>query len=792
MEKKLINLYPASNWNDTTPIGNGRIGASIYGCAYDERILINHESLFNYSSTMEIPDVSKCLKEVRRLMDEKKYLEAESYYTNALIERGYKASKGKFYPAFDIHMIFGTRGAPYEYRRELDMENGVATVSFGEDGDSWTRRAFVSMTDKCLFINIKKTSPFNMIFALERHDIADDPNFRNCDTFTGFSRDGCVYTHAVTEGRLDYSGIVKVLYTDGQMSYIEKAKKRKIDMEGALVLDNSIKIQGATEVSLVFNIEDNAVDFEKMKEDVDKIHSSFDEALARHTEKFRALFNKTRLNLSKKENASNEELLLNAYNREGSVELAEKMADFGRYLLISSSTGCTCPANLQGLWNGSYSPAWACTYFNNENIQMAYWQAYTGGLADSVMPLFDLYDRFKDHYRENASKLFGCRGILLPLFMDNRSGRKDNLQPHVIYWTGSSAWISAIYYDYYRYTLDEKFLLERAYPFMKEAAQFYEDFMVHDEGGKLKSYPSDSPENRANGDYEGAGEISCSINATMDFSLLKELLTNLVSVCDKFGIDKEKATEWRKMLRDIPEYEINEDGAMKEWLHPDFKDNYQHRHQSHIYALFPGFEINEQDNKRIYDAMKVAVEKRLCIGLKDQSGWSLAHMANIFARLGNGRKAKECLDLLVRFCTGQNLYTYHNDWRNMGVTLKYMHAGHAPFQIDANMGFTAAVYEMLMYSDETKIKLLPALPEEWTEGSVTELHARGGITISIEWNKEEAAAYIKSSSDRTVNVCAPAGYKLCAEGDFQKSIYGDDFICLELKKGDSVSLNYKK
>ena len=213
MEKKLINLYPASCWNDTTPIGNGRIGASVYGCAYDERILINHEALFNYSSTKEIPDISDCLGKVRSLMDEKKYLEAENYYTNALLEKNYKTSKGKFYPAFDIHMIFGTKGAPYGYKRELDMENGVATILFGEDGDVWTRRAFVSSVDKYLFVQIKKGEPFNMIFALERHDVADDPNFRNCDTFESFSKDGCVYTHTVTEGRLDYSGIVKVLYT---------------------------------------------------------------------------------------------------------------------------------------------------------------------------------------------------------------------------------------------------------------------------------------------------------------------------------------------------------------------------------------------------------------------------------------------------------------------------------------------------------------------------------------------------------------------------------------------------
>jgi len=793
MEKKLINSYPAANWYDTTPIGNGRIGASVYGCVYDERILINHEALFNYSRTMELPDISSSLPVVRRLMDEKKYLEAENYYTKVLRESGYNGSKGKFYPAFDIRMIFGTLGAPYEYSRTLDMENGVCTVSYKENGETVTRTVFASHTDNFVVIDIKKESPFNMIFALERHDLADWVDYRNCDKFESFSRDGYVYSHCETEGRLNYSGIIKVHYTDGTMTHIQRAKKRKIDMEGALVLDNSIKIEGATRITLVFNIEDKAKDFEKMRKGVDKFTLPFDIAFARHTRKFRSLFNSVKLNLcGSLKNKSSEALLLEGYNGNIDTMLTEKMADFGRYLLISSSTGCKCPANLQGVWNGAYSPAWACTYFNNENIQMAYWQAYAGGLAGAVLPLFDLYDKFKDDYRENASRLFGCRGILLPLFMDNSNGRKDNFQPHVLYWTGSSAWISAIYYDYYLYTGDEKFLKERAYPFMKESAQFYEDFLVYGENGKLKSYPSDSPENRANGDFEGAGEISCSINSTMDFALVKELLTNLISAADTLKIDGEKSEMWKRMLSDIPEYEINEDGAIKEWIHPDFKDNYKHRHESHIYALFPGFEINEQDNKVIFDAMKVAVEKRLCIGLKDQSGWSLAHMANIFARMGDAKRAKECLDLLLRFCTGQNLYTYHNDWRNMGVTLKYMHGGHAPFQIDANMGFTAAVYEMLMYSDLTKIKLLPAKPEEWAKGSITNLHVRGGLTVSIRWSEVAVKATVKAYRDKEINVGAPVGFTLKSAYAYKESLYGDGFICLDLKKGDSVTLEYTK
>jgi alpha-L-fucosidase 2 len=216
-------------------------------------------------------------------------------------------------------------------------------------------------------------------------------------------------------------------------------------------------------------------------------------------------------------------------------------------------------------------------------------------------------------------------------------------------------------------------------------------------------------------------------------------------------------------------------------MHPDFKDNYHHRHQSHIYPLFPGFEIDEDKNPEIFEAMRVAVEKRLCIGLKSQTGWSLAHMANIYARLSDGERAKECLELLTRYCTGDNLYTHHNDWRNMGVTLKFLHAGHPPFQIDANMGFTSAIYEMLMYSDGEKIKILPALPAQWEKGSIEGIVARGGYVVSIYWDKEQVRVRIVANKDGKIKIGAPRG-----------CISKDKYITLNLTSGESKDLIFFK
>ena len=785
MEKTLVSKYPATRWNDATPLGNGVLGASVYGCVYDERILINHESLFNWCDDKEIPDISKSLFEVRKLMDEGKYKEAESYYTKKLEELKYRPSSGKYYPALDLHLLFENKDAFKDYSRTLDMENGVCTVEYVDGDNKCLRQVFASMTDKAVIIKISSKNPTSLRLALEKHDLTDLPDEGGSSVQKTTPLDDGIYTEFATQGGLNYSARLKILKTDGAVSE-GKSKKRNIDMSGDASFNGFLEISGTTELVLAIYVVSNQENKDELFATLDSLNTDYDYLFNRHRDAFSSLFNRTRLTLSDGENKSLEELMLDSYNGVVSPSLCEKMADFGRYLLVSSSINCNFPANLQGIWNGDYSPAWACTYFNNENIQMAYWQACRGGLSEALLPLFNLYDKFKEDYRENARKLYGCRGMLLPLFMDNGCGKKKNLQPHVLYWTGSSAWISAIYYEYYLYTKDEAFLRERAYPFMKECALFYEDFYVYDENGKLKSYPSDSPENRPNGLYDGGGELSVCINPTMDFALLKELLSNLIDSANLLGIDNEKVNEWESMLKAIPEYEINEDGAIKEWLHKDFLDNYHHRHQSHIYPLFPAYEI-DKDSGEMFEAMKVAVEKRLVIGLKEQTGWSLAHMANIYARLKDGAGAKKCLDLLLRFCTGPNLFTYHNDWRNMGVTLKYTHAGKAPFQIDANMGFTAGVYEMLLFSSPSgKLEILPALPSDWTSGEISGLYTQIGATVSIKWNESSAYATVYATRDCNFEISSIAYPQMNCPG------LEANATSAHLKSGEEITIKFTK
>jgi alpha-L-fucosidase 2 len=286
---------------------------------------------------------------------------------------------------------------------------------------------------------------------------------------------------------------------------------------------------------------------------------------------------------------------------------------------------------------------------------------------------------------------------------------------------------------------------------MKEVALFYEDFLVSGPDGRLQFSPSLSPENTP-----AIAEPSLvTVNATMDVAVARELLGNLCQACDRLDCEAEGVCRWRSMLARLPDYQVNEDGALREWLHPDLKDNYHQRHLSHLYPVFPGLEVTKESDPVLFAAARVAVEKRLVIGLTSQTGWSLAHLACTYARLGEGDRALECLELLTRSCVGPNLFTYHNDWRSQGVTMFWGPGSRPPFQIDANLGFTAAILEMLAFTTPDMIKVLPALPRRWPSGRIIGLRCRGGGELDLAWKQRSLRLRLRCPTKRDVTLCFP-------------------------------------
>jgi len=745
MRNKLIMKYPASwhgeMWREAIPVGNGEIGGLVYGGVYREFISIIHGKLWEGARTQVLPDMSNLLPKMRELLLNNKPLEAEYIMSKKIEETGYNPDIGKPLPLCDIDITMANSEGFTHYRRMLNMETAEATVTWMDDETKYRRDFFISRKNDiaCLKI-ISENGTIHSDITLKIHDeetMKKEIELKNVETLV---KGSTVFFAAENEGK-DFGAVMKLKH-DGE-SYAEGGK---------------ITVKKATKITAFvsfFIYGDREKDWEKLDKELQC--DSYENELEKHIKLHKPLFSSQHLNLNgKKYDLSNEEMLLDAYDGEASIELIEKLWSFGRYLLICSSRENGYPCHLYGVWAGSYRATWAFNMYN-VNLQMIYWQALSGGMPDLLLAVFDYVEKHMEDYRENAKKLYGCRGINIPSANTPESGlHKMCYHPHILHWTGAAAWISQFYYDYYLYTGDKEFLKNRAMPFMNEAAEFYVDFLTYTDDGKAVFSPSNSPENTPKNMMDGVSVHEVTVNATMDIALVKELVTNLLKGTEICGEYEEKVPNWKKILDSLPEYQINEDGAIKEWTHPFYEDNYEHRHQSHIYPVFPGYEITRTDKSDLYSAFEKAIELREKVGLKDQSGWSLMYMANVYGRMGKGDKALLCIDYLTRSVLLKNFFTVHNDWRRMGVAI-CGDMRRAPVQLDANMGLTAAISEMLVFSTEKEIFMFNAIPKRFKEGSAGPVFTRTCSEISMSWNEKGAEFEIyQKGSDTEVTIALPS------------------------------------
>jgi alpha-L-fucosidase 2 len=736
--------YPATRWQDALPTGSGVVGALVYGNIQNDTIVLNHDALFYPNERPISVNVSDQLPEVRRLIQEGKCRDAARLMPEAYAERSgaepgsTSTGRDPYQPFCAIQLAMSTDGPFRKYRRGVDFGTGRAWVEWTDDSTTMTREVFVSRVTDTVLLRIRGNRPGAVSCRLGLGKACNE-QIGQALTHTGALPGDVALSVSQEVSQADQALTFLASYPDG----FSFGAVGRVDAPGGTlsVTDDALVIEGADEVVLQVRLwlgerNDDAI-----------TPADFDATFAEHAALHAELFRRVTLSLGQEPRLSNEAMLMAAYDGDVPLSLVQTMFEFGRYLLICSSRPGGLPANLQGLWNGDYAPAWNSDVHTDENIQMNYWQAMPGDLGEAALPLFDYFEKFIDDFRANAKDVFGCRGVLVPIAMTTHGQEIPCTWSN---WTAAAGWIGQHFYDYYLFTGDVTFLKDRAVPWLMEVAYFYEDFLQEDDDGKLRFAPSLSPENRPT----GSNSLLC-INATMDVAICREVLANLCDGCEQLGIDEEGVARWRSMLEKLPAYEINEDGAMKEWLHPDFKDRYHHRHQSQVYPVFPGLEVTEESDPEIYEACRVAVEKRLVIGLTSQTGWSMAHMANIYARLGQGDRALDCLDILTRSSTGPNLFTYHNDWRQMALSCGGDDM--PPFQIDANFGITAAVLEMLVFSKLGLVKLLPALPEKWSSGKVTGIRCRGGITVAMAWDVEAGSfsATLTSTRDQELRLRLP-------------------------------------
>lgn len=732
------NSTPAVDWQDASPCGNGRIGALVFGNIAKETILLNHEKLFFGEVDAELPDISYLLPKVRELLLKGDHKQANCLYVDELTRLGVNSSPGNYIPAFCLNIEMETDGIYQNYQRSVDMSTAEVTIQWEcAYQEIFCRKTFVSRSNDTVVTKIYSPTgaKLNVILSL---DVPAFPQLNsdlvNSLKFTRIAHEETLEIECRNVRGILFSGAAKI-YVRGGTVECKDAKINVCSADEVLVL--AVLALG----------ENKARASAQLYDQLPLQGLDYSDLLSRHVILHQKLYGSSFLKLETETTGNpNESLLLEAnLKSKAPIELIQKMYNFGRYLHVCSSGKGCLPPNLQGIWNGNYVPAWWSGYILNENVQMSFFQSLTGNMPEMLESLFDFIEsKFKDFAR-NARHLWACRGIFIPTVVDFSNGKIVNIQPHTINWTGAAGWIAQYYYDYWLFTRDDKFLSDRAVPFMKEVASFYMDFVTYDVNGRAVFSPSISPENAPRSTFnaeqlkvnshEMNPGIPTSVNATMDIAIAKELLTNLIKACDYLEIDRDMIPVWTGLLTSIPSYQINEDGALKEWCSDNLGDNYYHRHVSHLYPLFPGYEFHSNSQSSFRVAAEIALEKRMECGFSDQTGWSLVHIAGAYARLGKAEKVDECLNILIRTCVGQNLFTYHNDWRKMGVTIDYKWCdGKVPFQIDANMGFSAVLLESLVFSTNDSIKLLPALPTGFVNGKLHNVLTRAGAVLSLEWD----------------------------------------------------------
>ena len=688
-------------WREALPLGNGLTSALIPGAIAEESVTFNRHDLWhNGDPGGDLPDVTATFADMRRAIDAGDYAAANQDNLNAALrEKGYEARVEVPYPLGWLTMSFTPEAAFRHYRRGVDMRAGEAFVDFEIDGCRYHRRMFISRADDIAALRLTADEPFTTVFNLS---LFDGEGAREVDV------DG-----------------LRVTAADGDTA----ASMRVIGRYESAVREGALAVTGRDYTVLVRCASHGSpLDLDAFAGE------TYESLLARHKALHTALYDAATIELADDDAhaATNEQLLDEAYDDQASPALLERLWRFGRYLFIASAAEDGVPVPLYGRFHGGDKLQWS-QFTANENVQMTYWHALAGGLSYALPPLIHYYTEKTEAFRQCARRLFGMRGIWVSAYTSPHVAGACVRASVIINWISCAGWLCRHFWDYYLYSGDEAMLRDEILPFMREAALFYQDYAVRD-GETLRLYPSVSPENTPgnlmNADTHSPTGHRCPAvqNALMDFAVMKELLTNLLTGMEITGLYAEEAQGFRDLLARIPAYAVNADGAVKEWLSDDLEDNYHHRHLSHLYPVFPGDEVTAHSDPALFEAFRKAVTLRK---LGSQSGWSLTHMANIYARFGEAEKAVGCLDIMAKSVVNAALFTVHNDWRHMGMTVEWQGA---TFQLDAAFGAVNAIQEMLFRWQGDALSILPALPERLASGRVKGMAFPGG-TADIAWDK---------------------------------------------------------